>query len=272
MFSVVVCVYINDKPFLLESALRSIYEQDLLPAQVVIVQDGPISSELNNIISIFETTFKQKKITFTHHIFPLNVGHGKARSRGIEICMHDIIAICDADDINLPSRFSRQYKYLKENPKISVVGGHIQEYADGRPISIKTVPTSPEGIIKYCRFRCPMNQMTVMFKRQDILSVGGYQDFYHNEDYFLWIRLINADYQLANIPEVLVKVNVDAQTFVRRGGYRYFRSELSIQMLLLRYNITNIMFFIVNVIIRIFIQLLIPSSLRQVIFNKFFRN
>ena len=71
-----------------------------------------------------------------------------------------------------------------------------------------------------------MNQMTVMFKRQDILSVGGYQDFYHNEDYFLWIRLINADYQLANIPEVLVKVNVDAQTFVRRGGYRYFRSEL----------------------------------------------
>ena len=118
MFSVVVCVYINDKPFLLESALRSIYEQDLLPAQVVLVQDGPISSELNNIISIFETTFKQKKITFTHHIFPLNVGHGKARSRGIEICMHDIIAICDADDINLPGRFSRQYKYLKENPKI----------------------------------------------------------------------------------------------------------------------------------------------------------
>jgi hypothetical protein len=152
------------------------------------------------------------------------------------------------------------------------VGGHIQEYTDGILTSIKKVPTSPEGIIKYCRFRCPMNQMTVMFKRQDILSAGGYQDFYHNEDYFLWIRLINADYKLANIPEVLVKVNVDSQTFVRRGGYRYFRSELSIQMLLMRYNITNILFFVVNIIIRIFIQLLIPSSLRQVIFNKFFRN
>jgi len=272
MFSALVCTYINDPSWLLEKALKSIHEQDLLPAEVIVVQDGPISDEAEAIVSRFETDLISKKIIFKRIVFLLNKGHGEARRSGINAASYDIVAICDADDINLPDRFSRQYKYLKENPKISVVGGHIQEYADGRPISIKTVPTSPEGIIKYCRFRCPMNQMTVMFKRQDILSVGGYQDFYHNEDYFLWIRLINADYQLANIPEVLVKVNVDSQTFVRRGGYRYFRSELSIQMLLLRYNISNVLFFVVNVIIRIFIQLLIPSSLRQVIFNKFFRN
>lgn len=272
MFSALVCVYEKDQPFLLENALRSIYEQDLSPEQVVLVQDGPISSELKIIISNFENILKQKKIVYNHYIFPTNVGHGKARSKGIEICIHDIVAICDADDVNLPNRFSQQFKYLKENLNVSVVGSHIKEFTDGRQISIKKVPTTAEGVLRYCRFRCPMNQMTVMFRRKDVLSVGGYKDFYHNEDYFLWIRLIKANYQLANIPEVLVNVNVDPQTFVRRGGYRYFWSELKIQMLLLRYNISNILLFVVNVIIRIFIQLLIPSSLRQVIFKKFFRS
>ena len=91
-------------------------------------------------------------------------------------------------------------------------------------------------------------------------------------DYFLWIRLIKAGYQLANIPTVLVEANVDPQTFVRRGGYRYFRSELDIHILMLRYKISNPALFVVNVTIRIFIQLLMPSSLRQAMFRKFFRN
>jgi len=272
VFSAVICVYINDQPFLLERALRSIYEQDLLPSQVVVVQDGPISCESNSIISIFEATLKQKKIVFTHHIFPLNVGHGKARSRGIEICLHDIIAICDADDINFRDRFRRQNEYLVQNPKISVVGAHIQECSDDKPISVKKVPINHREIRAYCRFRCPMNQMTVMFRRQDIMTVGGYQDFYHNEDYFLWIRLIYKGYQLANIPAILVKVNVDPQTFVRRGGYRYFKSEFDIQRLLLRYKISNKAIFIVNVGIRVFVQLMIPSGLRRLIFKVFFRN
>ncbi len=272
MFSAVVCIYINDPLWLLEKALKSIHEQELLPAEVVVVQDGPISNEVEVIVSRFEADLKSKKIIVKRIVFLVNEGHGEARRSGINNASYDIVAICDADDINLPNRFSLQYKYLKENPKVSVVGGYIEEYSNGRPISIRTVPTSPDGIKKYCRFRCPMNQMTVMCRRQEILSVGGYQDFYHNEDYFLWIRLINTGYQLANIPEILVNANVDPQTFVRRGGYRYFRSELDIQILLLRYKISNVALFVVNVAIRIFIQLLIPNSLRQYIFRKFFRN
>jgi len=272
MFSAIICTYINDQPHLLELALSSIHNQELLPSEVILVQDGPISAEASIIISRFKTDLERKKIGFKLHVLPENVGHGSARRVGIDSALHDVIAICDADDINLPHRFSTQYEYLHENLKISAVGAHIQECTNGKPVAIKLVPSAPEDIRKYCRFRCPINQMTVMFKRKDIMAVGGYQDFYHNEDYFLWIRLINAGYQLANIPEVLVNANVDPQTFVRRGGYRYFKSEMDIQLLLLHYKITNFAIFIVNVTIRIFIQLLIPTSLRQIIFNKFFRN
>ena len=84
MFSALVCVYEKDQPFLLENALRSIYEQDLSPEQVVLVQDGPISSELKIIISNFENILKQKKIVYNHYIFPMNVGHGKREAKELK--------------------------------------------------------------------------------------------------------------------------------------------------------------------------------------------
>ena len=272
MFSVVICTYKNDQPHLLADALSSIHNQDLLPSEVILVQDGPITAEASVIISKFKIDLESKNISFKLHVFPENVGHGKARRAGIDAASHDVIAICDADDVNLQHRFRIQYEYLYQNSKICAVGSHIQEYTNGKPFARKVVPSNSEDLRRYCRFRCPINQMTVMFRRKDIMAVGGYQDYYHNEDYFLWIRLLNAGYQLANIPEVLVSANVDPQTYVRRGGFRYFRSELGIQILLLRYGMSNVAIFVVNVVIRIFIQLLIPSGLRQVVFKKFFRN
>ncbi len=272
MFSAVICTYINDHSNLLKKALESIHSQDLMPSEVILVQDGPIRPEAHEIISNFKAELESKNIHIKYHAFDENVGHGEARRAGINLASNDIIAICDADDINHPDRFIKQYNYLLKNQKISVVGANIHESNEGKLISKRSVPSSPKDVIRYCRYRCPMNQMTVMFRRQDIEAVGGYRDFYHNEDYFLWIRLINSGYLLANIPEVLVEANIDPKTFNRRGGYRYFRSEFDIQMLLLRYNITNIGIFFINIAIRILIQLLIPSSFRQVMFKKFFRN
>jgi glycosyltransferase involved in cell wall biosynthesis len=272
MFSVVICTYIHDNPKLLELALKSIHNQHLLPFEVILVKDGPVNDEADIIISNFEADLKRKQIIFKLQAFSENIGHGNARRSGIEITSCEFIAICDADDINLPNRFSTQFNYLKDNMNISVVGSNIHEFTDNKLVAARLVPSESEDIKKFCRFRCPINQMTVMFKKKDIMDVGGYKDFYHNEDYFLWIRLINAGYQLANIPEILVHANVDSQTYKRRGGYRYFQSELTIQILLLRSNVTNVTIFVLNVAIRIFIQLLMPGSLRQILFKKFFRN
>ncbi len=272
MFSAVICTYINDHSNLLKKALESIYKQDLLPSEVILVKDGPINPEAHKIILNFIAELESRKIPIKLHAFNENVGHGEARRAGINFASNDIIAICDADDINYPNRFIRQYNFLIENKQISAVGANIIETNRGKSISIKSVPSNPKDIMGYCRFRCPINQMTVMFRKKDIEAVGGYRDFYHNEDYFLWIRLIKNGYQLANIPEVLVEANVDPQTFKRRGGLRYYRSEFDIQILLLRYNITNAGIFLLNITVRIFIQLLIPSSLREVIFKKIFRN
>jgi hypothetical protein len=59
--------------------------------------------------------------------------------------------------------------------------------------------------------------------------------------------------------------------FFRRAGWKYFKSELGIQKLLLKHKIITTARFIFNVIIRIIIQLLMPNILRKYVFLNLIR-
>lgn len=52
-FSVLMSVYIKEKPEYLASALDSLVAQTMAPAEVVIVEDGPITAELKAVIESY---------------------------------------------------------------------------------------------------------------------------------------------------------------------------------------------------------------------------
>ena len=58
--------------------------------------------------------------------------------------------------------------------------------------------------------------MTVMLKRSDLLEAGNYQDWFWNEDYYLWIRMALAGMKFHNLPETLVYVRVGTDMYARR--------------------------------------------------------
>lgn len=116
-----------------------------------------------------------------------------------------------------------------------------------------------------------MNQVTVMFKKDDISEVGGYIDWYCEEDYYLWIRLVLAGKKFGNIPETLVNVRVGKKMYQRRGGWKYFKSEFGIQKLMLQNNIIGILRFVLNVGERFIIQVLLPNKVRGFVFQKLAR-
>lgn len=58
--------------------------------------------------------------------------------------------------------------------------------------------------------------MTVVFRKNEILAVGGYQDHLFMEDYNLWLRLLAAGYELRNIKDILVDARVGTD-MVKRG-------------------------------------------------------
>lgn len=268
-FSVLICVYGGDNALHFDQAMNSVFEQTLQPDEVVLVVDGPIHAGLTSVVDKYSELHEQLKVIQLEK----NQGHGNARRIGIESCSYDFIAIMDADDISVPNRFEKQINIFKINSQVSIVGGQIYEFTDNTNniIGIRNVPEKDADIKEYMKKRCPMNQVTVMFKKEHIISVGGYIDWYCEEDYYLWIRMAVAKMQFYNLSENLVFVRVGKEMYQRRGGVKYFKSEAKLQHYMLAKKLISPLRYLINVTERLIIQVLMPNRLRSWIFKKFAR-
>ena len=267
-FSVSMCVYGKDDPSHFQNAVNSILDQTVKPSEVVLVVDGPVPQELDSVITKFESNLIFKVIRL-----PQNMGHGVARRTGLDNCKYDLVALMDADDFSVQNRFELQLREFKKNPNLDIVGGNITEFVDypENIVGKRVVPEFDSQIKEYLKKRCPMNQMTVMFKKASVQKVGGYIDWYCDEDYYLWNRMSLANMMFANIPEILVYVRVGKDMYQRRGGWKYFKSEAKLQWFMLKNKIISLPTYLYNVVIRFCLQVLMPNWLRGFIFQKFAR-
>ena len=156
---------------------------------------------------------------------------------------------------------------------MAIVGGQIAEFVvdPERIVGIRKVPLTDGEIKEYLKTRCPMNQVTVMFWRSEIMKAGGYLDWYCNEDYYLWNRMTLVGMKFANVPDILVNVRVGADMYQRRGGWKYFCSEWKLQNYMLKNRIIGLSTYLMNVAKRVIVQLLLPNRLRGWVFQKFAR-
>lgn len=270
-YSVVTSVYKNDKPEFVEKALESITTaQSLPPDEVVLVVDGPVPSALESLISLHE-----KKGKGLYHVIWLkeNGGLGNALKLGVEVAKNDIIVRMDSDDVASPDRFRKQIEYLQNNPDCDVVGGQMTEFIDKEDniVASRIVPQTNEEIHSWLRSRCPLNHVTVAMRRSKVLEVGNYMDWHYNEDYYLWIRMAEAGYKFANLPDTLVNVRVGKDMYARRGGWKYFKSEKGLQDYMLKKKMISIPRYLFNVAVRFGVQVAMPNSLRAVVFQELFR-
>lgn len=267
-FSVSMCVYGKDNPLWFRQSVESVLNQTLKPNEIVIVVDGPVPEELNNIITDYE-----KNPVFSIIRLKENQGHGNARRKGLENCRYELVALMDADDISVCDRFEKQTECFRNNPSLTIVGGYIAEFTNdfSKPRSVREVFENHNDIAEDIKVRCPMNQVTVMFKKSDIESVGGFIDWFCEEDYYLWIRLFEAGFLFANVSQNLVNVRVNDDMYGRRGGWKYFASEKKIQDYMLSKKIINIKTYIINILKRFTVQVLLTNSAREKIFNKYAR-
>lgn len=269
-FSVLMSVYKNDKPKDLYEAVESIYNsQSLKPNEIILMVDGPIPKELNTQICRLQQIVPCLKV----HMLSENKGLGNALQIGTKLCTNDIIARMDSDDIALSGRFKEQIAFLHKNPEVDIVGGQINEFI-GTPENIvgkRKAPISHQELAKYTRSRCPFNHMTVMFRKNAVINAGNYIPWHFNEDYYLWIRMLERGAVFANLPQTLVNVRVGKEMYARRGGWKYFKSEKGIQDYMYKHGLIGFSQYIFNVFIRFTIQVAMPNSVRQSVFQKIIR-
>lgn len=268
-FSVCMSVYKNDSPTDFRTAIDSIINQTVKPNEIILVEDGLVPSELEDLIKLLESRIDILKVVR----LPENVGHAGARQTAMEAATNDLIAVMDSDDIAVKNRFELQLKAFNHNKDVSVIGGQIKEFVGSSKniVGERIVPENDREIKTYLQARCPMNLVTVMYRKSDVAKVGGFIDWYCEEDYYLWIRLAEAGFKFYNINETLVNVRVGKEMYQRRGGLRYFKSEAKLQGYMLRHGIISFPRYCYNVAGRFAVQVAMPNKLRGFIFQKLFR-
>lgn len=266
MFSVLMSIYQKEKAEYFQRAMQSIWDEQIIkPTEIVLVQDGPLTSELDLVINNWK-----KKLGATLKLVPLeeNVGLGDALNEGIKCCTNELIARMDTDDIALPNRFENQLK-LFENFEIDICSSWVSEFDqdENEIISYRKVPESHENILKFARTRNAINHPAVMYKKTAVVKAGGYKKMMWFEDYYLWARMIMDGAKFYNIQEPLVNMRAGYSQLERRGGIKYALEEVAFQRELFKIGLINYFEFIRNVCIR-FISRTIPKSLLKQIYKK----
>jgi len=266
-FSVLMATYREDNPRHLVECLQSIYDQTQQPNQLVLVKDGILTPELEQVIERWMPKWGSQ---LTIVSLARNTGLAAALNEGLKHCTYSWIARMDSDDVAEPERFQKQLDYLRSNLSVDVVGSWIEEFNEDltQSLGFRKVPLEHDEIYSYAKRRNPMNHMTIMFRKESVLSVGGYPQSV--EDYSLWGHLLLKGYKLANIPEILVKVRTGNQFLKRRGGHNYAIFEIKGLNYLRKIGFLSLWQFIVNVLTRSIVRLG-PAVLRRGVY-KFLRH
>ena len=124
-YSVLMSVYNKEKPDNLNLSVASVLNQTIPPEQFVIVCDGFLGDELNNVLARF--TEQYPKLFWIEQLQE-NKGLGVALNIGLKLCHNDIVARMDSDDISRPDRCERQFRII-ERDGYDLVSGTLQEFS-----------------------------------------------------------------------------------------------------------------------------------------------
>lgn len=175
----------NGLPYVTE-AVESVLGQTFRDFELVIVEDASTDGTLERL-----RAFTDPRIRLVCN--DSHQGQTRSLNRGLEIAKGRYVARIDADDICLPERLETQVRFLNENPDIALAASRwIGLSPSGKPLGTRGNALSDDGSFlgRLLRGDCPLYHTTVMFRKEAVEQVGGYDAaFKIGQDYDLWARM-----------------------------------------------------------------------------------
>lgn len=215
-------IYRGTDPRELALSLDSLIAQTRPADEVVIVADGPVGGDLEEVVndrsSALHTTFLRREA---------NQGLGAALNYGLSQCAFPLVGRMDSDDIARPDRFEKQLSAFAADFSLDILGAYAAEIdADGRPGPLRKMPTNHADILA-CLWANPIIHPAVMYRRDRILAVGSYDArLRRRQDYELWFRCAAAGLKFANVPEALIYYRFTPETHTRQSRRDLWRQGL----------------------------------------------
>lgn len=268
-YSVLMAVYERENPAFFRQSIESMLSQTLPFSDFVLVCDGPLSPELDEVIEWAKEQMGEKLQLVR---IRENKGLGNALRIGVPKCRCSVIARMDSDDISRPDRCERQFRII-ERDGYDLVSGTLQEFSrtPGDMDRLRELPRTHEEIRQYARKRNPFNHPCMMFRREAVLNAGNYQDFPGFEDYYLWVRMLRKGSKGYNIQEVILDMRTGNGMYDRRGGRDYLYWVLRFQKYLYCKKFITRKEYIKNCLVRTTVGM-IPGRAREKFYHIFLRN
>lgn len=220
---VTVLLPINDDRFLAQT-LQSINQQTLCGEYInllaVVDGDARIRDIQKMMLSnITNLSWKVIETASTGIVGTLNTG--------LNYTDTEFVARIDQDDLMFSNRLEIQLDYLQKNPEILCVGGQLELIDQfGVHLGFSYFPKSQWLISKTITLTSPMAHPSVMFRRRDVIALGGYRSNLP-EDWDLWLRLYEAG-KISNLDSLLVRYRVHPNQLSRT---KLYQSETARQLI-----------------------------------------
>lgn len=218
--------YEKENPEYLEQCLLSIQQQSLKANEIIIVEDGPLTVRLYNILDAFENLLPLKRVKIAD-----NLGLGNALKIGLNHCSNEIVLRMDTDDICFKDRFYNQLDFFEKNPKVDIVGGWAIDIDEsGNEIGKRRVPLGHDKIYKSI-WACPIIHPAVGFKKSSIERIGSYNtSISRRQDYELWMRAANEGLIFSNINKFLIYYRFTDNYFKKNNSkVAFFQAKLGLK-------------------------------------------
>jgi glycosyltransferase involved in cell wall biosynthesis len=229
----------------LAESLESIYAQTVPLDQIVLVLDGRVDPDQEEIIARFGRDARIADQTLVR--LEQNIGLARAMNAGLERCIGAYTMRADSDDLCHPQRLELQLAYAGGHPETDVVASWIAEFtSDGRPDQLKVSPVYHDAVTRALRWRNVLAHPSVFIRTETLRRVGGYRPEYGLlEDYDLFVRLVLSGAQFHVIPKILVRMRSGIEQRRRRGGLRYCMNEIRFRSYCFRAGFLNTREFVI---------------------------
>nr|WP_315233529.1 glycosyltransferase family A protein [uncultured Flavobacterium sp.] len=187
--SVVIPLY--NKKNAIRDALDSVFNQTVLPDEVVIVNDGSTDGS-DKIVELLNHPL----VTLIHQ---KNKGVSAARNKGIDEAKNEWIAFLDADDVWMPNHLKEITHLVQAFPECSVIATayELQDSLGNRtPIILNKIPFEGDKgkLTNYFQVAScshpPLWSSAIVVKKSGLQAVGGFPvGIKSGEDLLTWARL-----------------------------------------------------------------------------------
>lgn len=196
---------VRDGAATLEAALHSLHVQTFSRFEVLVVDDGSCdrTPEIARAWGKRDRRFGLRQIPRSGIVEALQ--HGLEHARGA------YVARMDADDVSHSARLAAQFDLLERSPALAGCGTGVR-YVPASSVTPRAAEyaawinsmTDWDTVVTNIFVECPLAHPTFMFRREVLVTAGGYRDRAWPEDYDLLLRLWRHGHRFVSVPRVLL--------------------------------------------------------------------